>query len=276
MSTLSILNRHALKTGTPYMAAVVVNATVFILYLALCTVLGVSWLDLPPAGVFWFLVAGLSSPAFSMTLYYIALSRFGVGRSAPIAMGSSPLFAVLAAIAILGERPGWSVYGGTIFIIAGIWVISRPKGQQRLKWNEILIPLGAGFFWGLAGSIRKTALKIIPDLHVGVVIQAVSALLFLLAIYWLFPPGRRIVRSRQALKFFCLAGTSLAVAFYFLFTALKMGEVSRVMALLGTTPLLTVALAAVFLRDVEQITLRIYTGAASIVAGVVLITLLRG
>ena len=48
------------------------------------------------------------------------------------------------------------------------------------------------------------------------------------------------------------------------------------MAILGSAPLLTVALAALFLRDLERITWRTYAGATSIVAGVVLITLFRG
>ena len=215
------------------MAAVVLTATVLVLYLILCMVLGVSWLTLPPAGVFWFLVTGVCSPALSTAIYYIALSRFGVGRAAPIAMGSSPLFGVLVAIVLLGERPGWALYAGTILIINGIWVISRPKGEQRLTFNEILIPLGAGFFWGLAGSLRKIGLEFIPALHVAVVIQSTSALAFLLAVYWLFPRGKRIVRSGRALKFFVIAGISLAVSFYFQFAALALGQVSRVSAIMG-------------------------------------------
>ena len=93
-SVLSILNRQGLRTGTPYMAAVVVNGTTLVLFLAFSTALGVSWLNLPPAGVLWFLMTGVCSPALSTMLYYIGLSRFGVGRTAPIAMGSSPLFGV--------------------------------------------------------------------------------------------------------------------------------------------------------------------------------------
>ncbi|MFQ5914761.1 MAG: DMT family transporter [Nitrospinota bacterium] len=276
MSTMSILNRWGLSTGTPYMAAVVINVVVLILYTALCTALGVSWQDLPRAGVLWFLVAGVSSPALSMMAYYIALSRFGVARAGPIAMGSNPLFGVLLAIVFLGERPHWSLYVGTLFIVGGVWVISRPKGHLRLKGNEILIPLCAGFFWGLAASLRKLGLEIIPEPHVAVVLSAGSALVFLLASYWVFPPGSRFVPSGRALMFFCLAGLSLAVTFYFLFTALALGKVARVMAIMGSTPLLSVVLAAVFLRELEQVTLRTYTGALSIVAGVVLVSLLRG
>ncbi|MFQ5693671.1 MAG: DMT family transporter [Nitrospinota bacterium] len=276
MSGMSTLNRQGLRTGTPYMAAVLINAMVLVLYLALSTALGVSWAELPRAGVLWFLAAGIASPALSMTVYYISLSRFGVGRSAPISMGSNPVFAVLLAILFLGERPSGFLYAGTALIVGGIWVISRPKGQLRLKWNEVLIPLGAGFFWGLAATIRKLGLRVIPVPHVAVVIQSVSALAFLLAAYWVFPPGRRFVRSGRAVKYFGLAGLSLAVTFYFLFTALNRGEVSRVMAIMGSTPLLAVALAALFLGDIERITRRTYVGASAIVTGVVLVTWFRG
>jgi uncharacterized membrane protein len=63
---------------------------------------------------------------------------------------------------------------------------------------------------------------------------------------------------------------------YFLFSAVRLGEVSRVMAIMGATPMLSVAMAAIFLGDLERITLRTYLGTASIVLGIVLITLLRG
>lgn len=275
MSGMSTLNRQGFQTGTPYMAAVTINFTVLIFYLALSTAIGVSWWELPRAGVFWFLVGGVASPALSMTTFYIALSRFGVARSAPIGMGANPLFSVLLAILFLGERPHWTLYAGTALIIGGIWVVSRPKGPLRLKGREILIPLCAGFFWGLSGIFRKLGLQIIPLPHVAVVIQSVAALSVLLAAYWVFPPGRRFVWSPQALKFFSLAGLSLSVSFYFMFTALALGEVSRVMAIMGCSPLLSVALAALFLGDLERVTLRIYVGAASIMMGVVLVSLFR-
>ena len=92
------------------------------------------------------------------------------------------------------------------------------------------------------------------------------------AIAWL-PKGRRFVRSGKALMFFILAGAALAVTLYFLFSAIRLGEVSRVMAILGATPMLSVAMAAIFLGDLERITLRTHLGTASIVLGIVLITL---
>ncbi len=275
MSSMSVLNRQGLQKGSPFMAAIIINATVLVTYFTLSTVSGVSWQSLPRAGVYWFLLAGLCSPALSMTVYYISLSRFGVAKSAPIAMGANPLFSVTLAIILLGERPGWSLYVGTILIVGGIWVISRPKEGIRLKWNEVIIPLGAGFFWGLAATIRKVGLAILPDPKTAAAIQSFSALVVLLTMFWVFPKGRRFVRSWHAFKFFLLAGISFTFTIYFLLSAIWLGEVSRVMAIMGSTPLLSVALAALFLGDLEDVTARTFAGAASIVAGVILITLFR-
>ena len=80
MSTMSILNRQGLQTGSPYMSAVIINATVLTVYFGICTYLGVRWMELPRVAVGWFLLGGIFSPALSMTLFYISLNRIGVGN----------------------------------------------------------------------------------------------------------------------------------------------------------------------------------------------------
>ena len=275
MSSMSILNRQGLRTGSPYVAAVVINLTVLIAYTGVCTSLGVRWTDLSQKGVLWFLLGGISSPALSMTMYYIALSRLGVGRAAPIGMGSNPLFSVLLSVLLLGERPHWSLYVGTFLIVGGILVIMHSKRETSLKFREAILPLAAGFFWGLAAVIRKAGLSVIPLPHVAILISTFSALIVLALTYKVFPKNMRLVCSIRELKFFLLAGITLAVTLFFLFSAISLGEVSRVMAILGATPLLSISMAALFLGDLENITRRTYAGTASIVLGIILIMLLR-
>lgn len=257
------------------MAAIIMNTTVLIIYFVICTVLGVQWTKLPLTGVMWFMIAGISSPALSMTIYYYGLSRFGVAQAAPIAMGANPLASVTLAIILLGERPNWSLYLGTVLVISGIWVITRPKGLPPLTWKESLIPLSAGFFWGLASVLRKIGLSYIALPHVGIVISATTALTFLILTYWFVPKGKRLVCSRKAAKFFLCAGIAFATSLYFLYSALVLGQVSKVMSIMGIIPLLTIAMAAIFLGNLERITARTYGGTAAIVVGIVIITLLR-
>ena len=275
MSFMSTLTRQGLQTGSPYVAAVVINLTVLIAYTGVCASLGVQWTDLSQKGVLWFLLGGISSPALSMTMYYIALSRLGVGRAAPIGMGSNPLFSVILSVLLLGERPHWTLYVGTVLIVGGIWVIMHPKGETPLKLREAILPLAAGFFWGLAAVIRKVGLSVIPLPHIAILISTFSALIVLGMTYKMFPKNMRLVCSTRALGLFLLAGITLAVTLFFLFSAISLGEVSRVMAILGATPLLSISMAAFFLGDLENITRRTYAGTASIVLGVVLIMLLR-
>ena len=51
------------------------------------------------------------------------------------------------------------------------------------------------------------------------------------------------------------------------------GQLSVIIPLLNTTPLFTVLFSAVFLRKIETVNLRIILGAATMVAGVLLITI---
>ena len=104
----------------------------------------------------------------------------------------------------------------------------------------------------------------------GLECRSFSALTVLALTYRIFPKEQRFVRSARAVKFFACAGICLAVTLYFLFSAIRLGEVSRVMAIMGATPMLSVAMAAVFLGDLERITVRTYIGTAWIVLGVVL------
>jgi uncharacterized membrane protein len=56
------------------------------------------------------------------------------------------------------------------------------------------------------------------------------------------------------------------------FIALGRGELSVIIPLLNTTPLFAVFFSALFLRNIETVNPRIILGAATMVAGVVLIT----
>jgi uncharacterized membrane protein len=58
-----------------------------------------------------------------------------------------------------------------------------------------------------------------------------------------------------------------------IYYALDLGKVSVVIPISSTGPFFSLILAAMFLRDVEKVTLKIVISAAMIVCGVVLLTL---
>jgi len=58
-----------------------------------------------------------------------------------------------------------------------------------------------------------------------------------------------------------------------IYYALDLGKVTVVIPVASTGPFFSLLLSALFLRDVERVTLKIVLGAALIVGGVLLITL---
>jgi uncharacterized membrane protein len=56
-------------------------------------------------------------------------------------------------------------------------------------------------------------------------------------------------------------------------TSLDLGEVVVVIPVSSTGPLFSLALTALFLKDVERVTVKIVLGAVFIISGVILITL---
>lgn len=81
--------------------------------------------------------------------------------------------------------------------------------------------------------------------------------------------------DRRALGYFVLAGCSVTLGVASIFMSLHLSDVVIVAPLASLSPLYSLVLSALFLRDVEVITARKVAAAGLIVAGVVLITAIR-
>lgn len=81
--------------------------------------------------------------------YFLLLQRaYAVGDVSvvyPLARGTGPLLSVIAAIVILGERPGLTTILGGLVIVAGVVVIGLAGGRLRAN--------GAGILFGLAVGV---------------------------------------------------------------------------------------------------------------------------
>ncbi|WP_158880785.1 EamA family transporter [Amycolatopsis anabasis] len=95
----------------------------------------------------WLLAAAVT--AVCHVLYGIVLQRgYAVGDLSvvyPLARGTGPLLSVLAAVVLLGERPGWLGLLGALLVIAGVLVIGtggRGSAVDRRARR-------AGIFYGL-------------------------------------------------------------------------------------------------------------------------------
>ena len=74
----------------------------------------------------WFFSAGLTSFAAGRLLNYVGIKNIGVSKASPL-FGTSPLFAALLAIIILGETPTIMLGIGIILVTFGIILITKSK-----------------------------------------------------------------------------------------------------------------------------------------------------
>jgi DME family drug/metabolite transporter len=267
----SILVRLGIRKSSIFAAMFMsffVSATCVWIYLLVTTPL--DFLSSP--AMLYFLISGCLQPLCARALFYEGLTRIGVSRAGPL-RGAEPFFAAAIAVAFLHERPGVTVYSGTVLIVASVWVVSGSQGGEK-KWRllDSAFPLGAALVSAVSQSLRKQGLNILPNPFIAAV-TVTSTSLVLLSVFLWSTNRTHVLRMEQRSFFYFLGAAGIATTAQILnFVALGRGEVSAIIPLLNTTPLFILVFSRIFLRGVERVTPRIALGAILMVSGVLLIT----
>jgi len=267
----SILVRFGLRKSSVFAAMLMsfaVSTTCMWTYLIVTTSL--EFLKSP--AMIYYVISGCMQPLFARALYYEGITRIGVARAGPM-RGVEPLFAAVAAVAFLNEEPGIPVFLGSTLIVGSLWLISgKQEGETKWRLIDAAFPIGAAFISTISQTLRKQALKIIPDPFIGVAMVTTVSLILLLAFVFATKRTDQLRMERSGVGFFLGAALIATLAQVANFIALGRGHLSAIIPLLNTTPLFTVLFSALFLRKIETINVRIVLGAALMVAGVVMIT----
>src|SRR5262245_57747721 len=138
-----IFLRRALRWATPVAAAMVSVSftTVFVCALAIAT----APLDrLFTWNITPFLLAGLLAPGLARLAFFIGVDRVGIARAVPL-VSTAPIFAVLVAMAALGERPSPLVLLAVACIaVGGALVAARDARESAWRRLDLVFPvLGA-------------------------------------------------------------------------------------------------------------------------------------
>jgi len=266
----AVLVRKGLSESTAVTATLVISGVQTVV-LGLLLVLSPPSLDWAAVG--YFVVAGLLAATMGRTLNYMSIDRLGVPISTSLS-GTNPLFTIIFASILIGEAVEASTVVGTVLVFAGIALISGWGGENSVKKDDLVIPLGAASLYALSSIVRKTALTMLPEPVLGAVVGALASLLTYPIVLRLMNRQGDIKLTKGSLPYFAAAGVSNSVAWISMFIATQRGSVSVVSAIIGANPLFGLILSALFLRSVERITPRIIAGCLVIVAGVMVITLL--
>jgi drug/metabolite transporter (DMT)-like permease len=267
-SLARVFLKRGLVSSTPLTAAVtgVAFTAVFVTVLAALTAplsRLATWQILP------FVAAGFLAPGMARLLVYVGVDRVGAARASSLSC-TAPLFAIVLAVAFLGERPSWLVVAGAAFVVLG-GVLLAQQGRAERTWRrrDMLFPLAGALGFAGRDTISRWALGSFPYPTVAAVAATLTSVVILAA----FSARRSgdVHADARGMLFLALSGFLEALASLAVWGALAAGNVSIVSPLFNAQPVFTVLLTALLLRDLERVTWRIAVAAVIIVAGVVIV-----
>ncbi len=169
----------------------------------------------PPIGWLIVIVSGLIEAVYFVTLTR-AYALGDLSQVYPIARGSAPLFVLLWALLLLGERPTPIGVGGIFLVVLGLYLVNLPSIAD---WKRPLLgfkspaarwALTTGLLISIYSAVDKVGVRYIdplPYLYVFLVVAWLA-----LTAQWLSPDRRSALRLELQVDFKRNVGRAVAVA----------------------------------------------------------------
>ncbi len=234
---------------------------------------------LTPRSFASFAAAGFVGMVVARILMFTSIKRLGANITSPV-IASNALFATVFAVIFLGERPTVGHYAGIVLIVVGIAFVSWETAtvestDQTIRQTgaTLLLPVAAAVAIGIEPIFVSTGLAAGTPILPGLFVMAGSATIcYTLYLLWTGSLSLISVRSSDT-AWFVAAGISTTIGFTAYFAALEIGSVALVMPLLQLTPLIVVALSALFLpQRLERVTWRVTASAIVVVVGATIVS----
>jgi uncharacterized membrane protein len=223
-------------------------------------------------GILYFALAGLVGTTAGRLLRFLSIERVGASVASAL-INLYPFVAAGLAILLLGEAVTAPILAGTAVIVAGTILLSVSGSILGFRQSQLIFPfLSAGCF-GAVAILRKLGLGGAGPI-LGFAINVTTALVAFTAFLAATGQLRDLRCERRSLWHLIAAGIFENAGVLCTVLALRVGSVSVVAPLAGTTPLFVLALSWIFLRNLESVSIRLVAGTSLIVLGVYLITAL--
>jgi DME family drug/metabolite transporter len=270
----NMLTKKGLRYSNPA-TAVISSLLINIVFLWGVSILFVPLSSLTSASILIFVAVGVFQPGLTRLLTYKGIDALGVAITDPI-RATTPLFSAIMAILFLGEQVTVPIIVATLTIMAGIALLSWRSGSMKLAGSAVFLwyPIAASALAGASQVVRKFALAAVPHPFLAAAVTASSSLVVSILTLWYVEKSQETWKmNRHCFWWFLAAGVTISLGMACIYYALDLGKVSVVIPISSTGPFFSLIFAALFLRDVERVTLKIILAAAMIISGVLLLTL---
>lgn len=218
-----------------------------------------------------FIAIGTVGAYLGRTLFVKSVDQIGATR-AQLVNNTSPLITVLLAALLLGERLTVTVLLGVIFIVSGIFFISRDELEPdpfKVKRILTLTSVLATICYGLVPVMKKFATDNGGSPMLGALTIHATGLLLLLTLGSLLKIELKWQKvPLPSFLCFAVAGALQAIGSVFTLNALLYAPASVVGPIWNTQPIISFFLARVTLKGIEVVTFRDGIAAALVVMGV--------
>ena len=280
-----IISRYAMaqmKIEPGFLVVLVVNilfaAAVFAVELALrSTPFVFRWRE-----VGLFALAGIVGTYLGRRLLFDTVRLLGPAR-ASVFHSSAPVFTLIAAWLLVGERLGGYELGLMALVMAGLWITQpatggaadahRPSGAALRRGMLMGILTVAGF--GVGNAIRGLAMRSWSEAVFGALAGSLAALVCQLAT--MRNHGRVLgelrAGSRAGMALYAASGVATVCGSIFIVSAMRYMEIALAALVTHTTPLAIFPVSVFVYRNREGLTPRTLVGASMVLAGIVLLAI---
>jgi drug/metabolite transporter, DME family len=220
-----------------------------------------------------FALAGAIHFFLGWTLLNASQDRIGAARTSPL-LTTTPLFGVAIAAVTLGQLPGAAALAGIAVTVAGALVITDPRSEAGIRWQDSIPGLATAFLWALSPVFTVEGLDELDSPLLGVTIGMVFSVLAYALLLAAAPGERRsaldLPREGVALKL--VSGVLVALSIWGRWLALDLADVGVVLALnLIAVPTVLLLAPVIAGRHLEHVDARIWLGAGLVVAGTLIL-----
>ena len=221
--------------------------------------------------IWYFIAGGIFAPGVGRFMTFKSIERVGVARAVPIT-NTAPMFSSILAVLVVGESWPQQNILGTSLVILGVVILSHTRTENS-QWRklDLVYPVLAAIAFAVSSNLRKLGLLIASLPLMAATVSATTALVFTVIFQQAQGGWRTFALSRRSFGWFVATGVAHTTAMLSSFYALSFGKIVIVDPLISASPVLTLFLSTLFLKDLESITPRVVMGAICTVIGSILV-----